>query len=247
MASPLSSKKSQNVQSTSTPVQKDDRQPPQYRPRREIKFAPVNLAGVDSEGSFSGYASLFDIPDLGRDVVRRGAFRDSLQKRGVKGVKMLFQHDPAQPIGLWEDIREDHRGLWVRGRLLPDLARAREILSLMRAGALDGLSIGFQTLKARRDRTSGLRQLLKVDLWEISIVTFPMLSEARVAQVKGGPFMNGFPTLREFERWLVRDAGFSRSQARTISRSGFTALQPVRDASLGAIIRKSANRIRAAS
>jgi HK97 family phage prohead protease len=97
---------------------------------------------------------------------------------------MLFQHDPAQPIGVWLELREDGQGLFVRGRILPEVERGREVLALMRAGALDGLSIGFRTVEGRTEPKSGVRRLSRVDLWEISIVTFPMLPEARVSMVK---------------------------------------------------------------
>ena len=150
----------------------------------ETKFAPANLFEVAADGYFQGYASLFGREDLGRDVVMPGAFARSLAARGAKGVRMLFQHDPAEPIGVWEEIREDGRGLYVRGRLMPDVARAREVLSLMRAGAIDGLSIGFRTLRGRKDARSGIRRLYEVDLWEVSVVTFPMLPAARVSAVK---------------------------------------------------------------
>lgn len=136
-----------------------------------------------SDAAFEGYASLFGAEDQGRDVVMPGAFRGSLARGGARGVRMLFQHDPAQPIGAWEEIREDGRGLYVRGRLIEDVTRAREILALMRAGALDGLSIGFRSRKAVRDPRSGQRRLYEIDLWEISIVTFPMLPGARVSAV----------------------------------------------------------------
>jgi HK97 family phage prohead protease len=150
----------------------------------ETKFARTALASVAEDGTFAGYASLFGKADLGRDMVMPGAFRASLARRGAGGVKMLFQHDPAEPIGVWTDIREDGQGLAVRGRLTTGVARAREVLALMRAGALDGLSIGFRTVRGRTDAKSGVRELLEVDLWEISVVTFPMLPEARVASVK---------------------------------------------------------------
>jgi HK97 family phage prohead protease len=97
---------------------------------------------------------------------------------------MLFQHDPNEPIGVWEEIREDGSGLFVRGRLMTDVGRAREVLALMRAGALDGLSIGFKTVRGRTDAATGVRHLLEVDLWEVSVVTFPLLPEARVSAVK---------------------------------------------------------------
>jgi len=155
-------------------------------PAPELKFTPFDLKRVDAAGTFAGYASLFDKEDLGHDIVARGAFRDSLAQRGAAGIKMLFQHNPSEPIGVWQSIVEDARGLYVRGRLTLDVTRAREVLSLMRAGALDGLSIGFRAISGRRDAKTGIRRLTKVDLWEISVVTFPLLPEARIAHVKAG-------------------------------------------------------------
>jgi HK97 family phage prohead protease len=153
-------------------------------PEREVKFAPVDLKSVEADGTFAGYASLFGEIDLGNDLVMPGAFRESLAARGSQGVKLLFQHDPNEPIGVWLDLHEDARGLFARGRLMPEVTRAREVLSLMRAGALEGLSIGFRTVQGRTDPASGVRRLDKIDLWEISVVTFPMLPEARVSTVK---------------------------------------------------------------
>jgi len=155
-------------------------------PVREVKLAPMELKRVAMDGSFSGYASIFGQEDMGHDIVMPGAFAESLKKRGSSGIKLLFQHDPNEPIGVWQEIREDGRGLWVRGQLMTDVARAREVLSLMRAGAIDGLSIGFRTVSGRSDAKTGVRRLFKIDLWEISIVTFPMLPEARIDAVKRG-------------------------------------------------------------
>jgi hypothetical protein len=135
---------------------------------------------------FQGYASLFDVVDLGRDVVLRGAFAESLARRGTSGVRMLWQHDPAEPIGAWHVLREDARGLFVRGGLNLGVARGREVFSLLRQGALDGLSIGFKAVGARTEPRSGIRRLSKIDLWEISLVTFPLLPQARVLAVEGG-------------------------------------------------------------
>ena len=154
---------------------------------RETKFSPTDFKRLDANGMFEGYASLFGKLDQARDMVMPGAFAESLAKRGASGVKLLFQHDPAEPIGVWLEIREDALGLYVKGKLLPEVARAREVLSLMRAGALDGLSIGFRTIKGRSDAKTGIRRIEKADLWEISIVTFPMLSGARVHAVKHAP------------------------------------------------------------
>lgn len=162
---------------------------------REAKFLAQPIARIEPDGAFEGYASLFGIADLGKDVVDRGAFRDSLVRRGAAGVKMLWQHDPTEPIGRWLELREDSRGLYVRGRLSLAVERAREIHALMRDGAVDGLSIGFRSQRARTEPRSGLRRLQKVDLWEISLVTFPMLPQARVSAVKALrlPLRRAFP------------------------------------------------------
>ncbi|MDO8877389.1 MAG: HK97 family phage prohead protease [Pseudolabrys sp.] len=119
-----------------------------------------------------------------RDRVMAGAFAATLRQRPVRRVPMLFQHDPAEPVGVWLELREDHRGLYARGRLIPEVARGRELLSLLREGAIDGLSIGFRTVRGRIDPKTRVRSLLAVDLWEISIVTFPLLAGARVRAVK---------------------------------------------------------------
>jgi HK97 family phage prohead protease len=136
----------------------------------------------------SGYASLFGLRDQGGDVVLKGAYAASLKALAAGGrrVKMLWQHDPAQPIGVWEEVREDATGLWVKGRILADVARGREAAALLAAGAIDGLSIGYRTLRAERDG-KGQRLLAEVELWEVSLVTFPMLPDARVAAKGDGP------------------------------------------------------------
>ncbi|AUH34158.1 HK97 family phage prohead protease [Paracoccus tegillarcae] len=146
----------------------------------ELKFA--GGAPTLTDGSvIEGYASLFGLTDQGGDAVLPGAFAASLKTLAGKGdkVRMLWQHDPTRPIGVWDEIREDEKGLWVKGRLLPDVAQAREAAALIQAGAIDGLSIGYRTIRAERDQ-KGRRMLAEVALWEVSLVTFPMLPEAKV-------------------------------------------------------------------
>lgn len=133
--------------------------------------------------AFSGHASLFGVPDLAGDVMLPGAFAASLARRGPAGVKMLHQHDPGRPVGRWTALAEDARGLKVTGELVDGTEAAREVARLIAAGILDGLSIGFRTVRARTDPDSGLRHVAEVDLWEVSIVTFPMMPEARIARV----------------------------------------------------------------
>lgn len=196
----------------------------------EQKRAPFECRKLSDTGQFEGYASLFGAEDLGRDVVRKGAFAKSLAHRGAEGVKLLFQHDPSEPIGVWDRVQEDQNGLHVQGRLLMEVARAREVHALMKAGALDGLSIGFHTKRARIDRKTGHRHLLEVDLWEISIVTFPMHPDARIRSVKRMGSGVVMPSPRDIEHSLRRDAGLSRSQARALIAGGYKTLRPLRDA-----------------
>ena len=152
----------------------------------EHKFVGLSETFRVTDGhQISGYASLFGECDQGGDVVMPGAFGASLAALAArKGrVKMLWQHDPAEPIGIWDEVRQDGHGLFVKGRLLRDVARGREAVALIGAGAIDGLSIGYRTVTAERN-AKGQRLLSQVELWEVSLVTFPMLPDARVG-VKG--------------------------------------------------------------
>ena len=142
------------------------------------------LSAAPGTGVFTGYASLFGKRDSAGDIVMPGAFAESIKKRGAENIRMLFQHDPAEPVGTWLDIHETPKGLFVQGRLDKNVQRGRELLSLLESGGLDGLSIGFKTVLAKQDRMSKSRQLHTIDLWEISLVTFPMLEGARVSTVK---------------------------------------------------------------
>lgn len=133
---------------------------------------------IDAEGRFAGYASVFNKLDSGGDIVLPGAFAKSLAKRRGR-IRLLFQHDPKEPVGTWESLREDGHGLFVTGQLVPGVPRSDALRRLIGNGALDGLSIGFRTVKA--SRRDGNRLLHEIDLYEVSIVTFPMMEEARIA------------------------------------------------------------------
>lgn len=124
-----------------------------------------------------GYASLWGVADLNGDVVARGAFAASLARTGAGGVRMLHQHEGRAAVGVWDRMVEDERGLFVEGRIMDWSADGRFAQALSRAGALDGLSIGFRSSRARRE--GRLRVLVEVELWEVSLVTFPMLPGAR--------------------------------------------------------------------
>jgi HK97 family phage prohead protease len=182
----------------------------------EKKFQLLDLKEVSEEGVFEGYASKFGDRDQGGDTVMKGAFKNSLSQRKAKGVKMLWQHDPSHPIGVWDEVKEDATGLFVRGRLLTTVQKAKETYELMKAGVIDGLSIGYRTIKSLRDDATGFRQLKEVDLWEISLVTFPMLTSATVTSVKGDW------TKREVER-VLRDAGMPNAMAVKLIAGGYDA------------------------
>jgi HK97 family phage prohead protease len=174
----------------------------------------------DQDGVFEGYASVFGVVDQGMDVVERGAFRKSL---GSRRVKMLWQHDMAQPIGVWDEITEDERGLFVRGRLLKEVDKGREAMALLRAGAIDSMSIGYRTMEAIPEGDGRVRKLTEIDLFEISLVTFPMLPDAKITAVKA------ISNERDFEKFL-RDAGYSRKEAVALTLHGYKALLKQRDA-----------------
>lgn len=150
---------------------------------RRNTFAGLTPLGPDQ---FEGYASLFDVRDGAGDMVAPGAFAASLRRRGAGAVRMLYQHFSHSPIGVWETIAEDGRGLYVRGRLSCDVEQSRDVRALLADGALNGLSIGFRTVRASRQQ--GGRVLLQVDLLEISIVTFPLLAGSQVTAIgaRGG-------------------------------------------------------------
>ncbi len=148
----------------------------------EHKFCQTDTSISVTDGVLiQGYASYFGQCDKGGDVVERGAYGASLAQIKKSGgrVKMLWQHDPTQPIGIWDEVFEDEKGLFVKGRLLPDVAKGREAAALIEAGAIDGLSIGYRTKKAHKNE-KGQRMLAELELWEVSLVTFPMLPQARV-------------------------------------------------------------------
>lgn len=145
----------------------------------EVRFA------TDDAGTFTGYASVFGEPDSFGDTIRRGAFGRSIRERkSTGGPAMFWNHNPDQPIGVWLEIVEDERGLKVTGKLVTETARGAEALALLKAGAVNGLSIGFRARKSERGPNGG-RVLTDIELVEISLVSLPAASKARVMTVKG--------------------------------------------------------------
>lgn len=187
---------------------------------RETKAVALEVK-ADSEGRIEGYASRFGEMDRGGDVVVKGAYAESLAGRMPK---MLWQHEPSQPIGIWEQASEDETGLYIRGRILDTVEKGREARALIEAGAIDGMSIGYRTIDADRG-ADGARILKRLELWEVSLVTFPMLASARVDAIKAAEMSR-----REMERLLMQDAGLSRSVARALMEGGLGAVKAMQDA-----------------
>jgi HK97 family phage prohead protease len=146
--------------------------------RRAFKF---RLDSLSEEGVFTGYASIFGVEDSYRDIVEAGAFKKTL--RETKSYPCLWYHDPAEPIGIIT-AEEDSKGLLIRGEINMEVRRASEIRALMKQGAVKGLSIGFETVKAKVDEKNGTRTIKEIRLWEVSLVTFQACPGAEVSDVK---------------------------------------------------------------
>lgn len=201
------------------------------RDRLVFPFREVRAVGEDTERAFEGYASVFDTIDSYGDTIVKGAFKQTLKewKAQAKFPKLLLQHggggffssnaDDMVPIGKWEEMREDDHGLFVRGRLFDvDTDRAKATYAAMKAGELDGLSIGFRARKWKYDEETDIRTLTEIELWEVSIVTFPANDPARVTSVKAD---GDLPTEREIELVLRREAGLTREQAKGVIAKGY--------------------------
>ena len=197
-------------------------------------------------GTFEGLASTFGNRDLVDDVIEPGAFAKSLAS--PQSIKMLWQHDIKSPIGIWKDMRETKAGLEVKGDLVLEVQQAREALGLMKAGAVDALSIGFRVPKggAVFDKRTGVRRLKEIQLLEVSLVTFPANPKARIERVKSLLDAGEAPSAREFEL-LLREAGLSQREAKAFMAGGYRTFAERRDPdTLGAELAESIRRASAA-
>lgn len=188
----------------------------------------IKASDVAEDGSFEGYGSVFGgDPDSYGEVVAKGAFLESLAELKAKSriVPVLWQHRSSEPIGVYDFLEEDGHGLKVKGRLLKDdVAQAREAHALLKAGAVTGLSIGYWVRQASYDEKTGIRTLIKLDLVEVSLVTFPAKDDARVEAVKFKLERGQLPTKPEFEKALREAFPFSKSQAAAIASHGLDHL-----------------------
>ena len=176
---------------------------------RQVRSFALQIKAAGTDGSVEGYGSVFGVRDNYDDVIVAGAFQASLAAHRAAGTMpaMLWQHDETEPIGIWTEIVEDAKGLRMKGMLALDTARGKEAYALLKMGALNGLSIGFMSKKWSYE--GDLRILAEVDLWEVSMVTFPANEAARITSVKSADDMSA---PKDAER-ILREAGFSKSDA----------------------------------
>lgn len=174
---------------------------------RDYLDIPFKIKAVSDDGLFSGYGSVFNVVDSYQEVVAAGAFKESLEGRVPS---LLWQHRSGEPIGVYTSVKEDNVGLHVEGKLALKTTRGAEAYELLKMGAISGLSIGFVTREDSYDRVTGIRTLKKVDLWEVSLVTFPANDAARVANVKS---IESISTLSDAEAYLREAGGLSRREA----------------------------------
>lgn len=166
------------------------------RERKRLRFG-LDIKSINQGGYFAGYASVFDVIDNQRDIIVHGAFRQTLKDR-TSEIKLLWQHQQSDPIGVFHNIKEDEVGLYVEGQLLLEVAKAKEAYALLKAGAVKGLSIGYSPVQYHIDAESGVRYLSELELWEISLVTFPANPVANVTVVKQ---FNPILTNEETRQW----------------------------------------------
>lgn len=176
------------------------------------KDCGFEIKDISSSGTFAGYGSVYGVIDQGDDVVSQGAFADSLAEWQGKSAlpALLWQHRAGEPIGAYTAMKEDATGLYVEGQLALKTQRGAEAYELMQMKAISGLSIGFQTREDSFDQKTGVRTIKKGDLWEVSLVTFPMNDSARVSVVKSIEEISDF---KSAERYLRESGSLSRSEA----------------------------------
>lgn len=174
---------------------------------RDYLDLAFEIKSVKDDGTFTGYGSVFGVVDSYQEIVAPGAFTESLQSRMPS---LLWQHRSGEPIGVWPVVKEDNIGLQVEGKLALKTSRGAEAYELLKMGAISGLSIGFMTREDSYDKLTGIRTLKKVDLWEVSLVTFPANDSARVSQVKS---IESIQTYAAAEAHLRESGGFSKREA----------------------------------
>lgn len=209
----------------------------------ETRSFVFQVKATGDDGTVEGYGSVFGVKDSYDDVIANGAFSKSLSEHKSAGTMpaMLWQHDSSEPIGIWTEMVEDSKGLKIKGKLALDTVRGKEAHALLKLGALNGLSIGFVSKQWAYDKETDIRTLLEVDLWEVSLVTFPANGKSRITNVKAAD-VAGVKTIRQAEKAL-RDAGFSDDAAKSFVSEVKRIALDERDAHGAADAMKAANRL----
>ena len=192
-----------------------------------VSFDIKSYDDEDGERKFSGYANTFDHKDRAGDITQKGAFTKSIKEHIANGTKplMLMHHDHSRPVGVWEKLVEDAKGLYVEGRLTKGVRDADEAYALLKDGALNSMSIGYKVIDEEYDRSKGANLLHEVSLFEISLVSIPANEQSTVMSVKSDDTIDA----RALEKHL-RDVGLSRREAKAVLSKGLSGLSPQRDA-----------------
>ena len=209
---------------------------------REVRSYALQIKATGDDGTIEGYGSVFGVRDNYDDVIANGAFANSIKSHQTEGTMpaMLWQHNSDHPIGIWTEMVEDTKGLRIKGKLALETVKGKEAHALLKMGAINGLSIGFMSKQWAYDNQTDVRTLTEIDLWEVSLVTFPANEKARITNVKSADEM---ATPKDAEKSL-RDAGFSKSDA-TAFVSRVMRMGEVRSDSVDATAQalKAANRL----
>jgi len=228
------------ARTSARPMQSPERKSSQMD--RATRTCPLQIKAVGEDGTIEGYASVFGVVDTWDDVIVSGAFAATIAEHKAEGTMpaMLWQHDSDDPIGVWSEMAEDAKGLRVNGKLCLDTNCGKEAYALLKAGAISGLSVGYVTKAYEYDTETEIRTLTAVDLWEVSLVTFPANGKARVTNIKSADEIRA---PKEAER-ILRDAGFSKSDATAYVSRVMRMGEDRRDAAKStAIALQAANRL----
>lgn len=197
--------------------------------KNRLNFA-LNVKSIGASGEFEAYGSVFGVKDSASDIVMPGAFKKSLAEWKQKNrlPAMLWQHKTDEPIGVYSEMEEDQNGLYMKGQLLIDAdPLAQRAYAHLKAGSLSGFSIGYRLSENGWEYSKEKEAYLlkEIDLWEVSLVTFPSNDEARLTELKYHLERGELPRPSIVEKAL-REAGFSHTEAKAFMAKGYSALNP---------------------
>ncbi|MCH7421468.1 HK97 family phage prohead protease [Shewanella sp. MM_2022_3] len=186
----------------------------------------LDIKSIDELGFIVCYANTFNYVDKANDETIQGAFKQTIADHTAKGTmpKMLFNHNRDEPIGKWLSMEEDAYGLKMTGQLILEVQRAREIYALLKAGAINGFSIGYKVKKQVFDRVTKVTKLIELELGEVSIVPFPCNDQSVLTSIKSTFESGEIPRPSIIEKELVNHFGLSKAQALAFMAAGYKGL-----------------------